>query len=59
MSYLKNAEYLPIKDVNFTSAQSKKRKLDEIIHQDGNDEATVRQGTARGTESTESEMDML
>ena len=58
-SYLKNAEYLPIKDIDFTSAQGKKRKLDEAIHQDGNDETSVQQATARGKESTESEMNVL
>ena len=28
-SFLKNVEYLPIKDIDFTSANGKKRKLDE------------------------------
>jgi len=42
---------LPIKDIDFTSAQGKKRKLDEEIHESGND--------ARGKESTESEMEIL
>ena len=30
-SYLKAVEYLPIKDIDFTSARGKKRKLDNII----------------------------
>ena len=30
-SFLKNVEYLPIKDIDFTSANGKKRKLDERI----------------------------
>ena len=30
-SYFKKIEYLPIKDIDFTSAQAKKRKLDQII----------------------------
>ena len=54
-----NLEYLPIKDIDFTPAQGKKRKLDEAIHQDSNDEATEQQATARGNESTESEMNTL
>ena len=54
-----NLEYLPIKDIDFTPGQGKKRKLDEAIHQDSNDEATEQQATARGNESMESEMNML
>ncbi len=30
-SYLKNIEYLPVSDIDFTSAKTKKRKLDCII----------------------------
>lgn len=30
-SYLKEVEYLPIKDINFTSARGKKRTLDDQI----------------------------
>ena len=30
-TYLKSAEYLPVKDIDFTSARGLKRKLDEVI----------------------------
>jgi len=47
-SALKTVEYLPIKDIDFTSAQGKKRKLDEMLEGDdiipkvqaSNDDAT-------------------
>ena len=35
-SYQQTVEYLSIKDIDFTSAKGKKRKLDEII--DGNEQ---------------------
>ena len=57
-SYLKTVEYLPIKDIDFTSAKGKKRKLDDMI--DGNekqmDDPKV---SVRGKKSTESELAML
>ena len=57
-SYLQTVEYLPIKDIDFTSAKGKKRKLDEII--DGNeqqrDDPKVH---IRGKKSTESELALL
>jgi len=59
MDYSIISEYLPIKDINFMSAKGKKRKLDEAIYQDADDEVTVQQITARGRVSTESEMDTL
>ena len=58
-AYLKNAEYLPIKDIDFTSFQGKKKKLHEEIHEGGNDAATAQQTAARGKKSTESEMETL
>ena len=50
---------MPIKDINFTSAQGKKRKLEQEIHKGGNDEATVQQTVATGKKYTESEMETL
>lgn len=59
-SYLKSVEYLPIRDIDFTSPQGKKRKLDEAINDGGNDVATApQQVTARGKEPTQSEMETL
>ena len=58
-SFLKNAEYLPIKDLDFTSAKGKKRKLDEAIDEEGNDDATEHGATAMGKESTASELETL
>lgn len=58
-SYLRNAEYLPIKDIDFTSAKGKKRKLDDAIQQDGDDETTEQRAITMGKESTESEMETL
>ena len=55
-SYLKNAEYLPLRNINFTSAQGKKRKLDASTDQDGTSTPYV---TARGKESTDAEMETL
>ena len=45
--------------MDFTSAHGKKRKLDEAICQDSNDETCTEQATASSMESTQSEMDML
>lgn len=33
-SYLKSAEYLPVKNIDFTSAKGKKRKLDQVTEKD-------------------------
>ena len=57
--FLKNAEYLSIKDLDFTSAKGKKRKLDEAIDEEGNDDATEHGATAMGKESTASELETL
>ena len=57
-SYLKNVEYLPIKEIDFTSAKGKKRKLDEMI--DGNNnEQPVPKVAPRGKRSTETELALL
>lgn len=40
-SYLKNTEYLRIKNMDFTSVHGKKRKLDETICQDSNNETCI------------------
>ena len=57
-SYLKTVEYLPIKDIDFTSAKGKKRKLDEVV--DGNEQ---QRGDSKvpvsGKKSTESELALL
>ena len=44
-SFLKKIEYLPIRDIDFTSARGKKRKLDEII--DSPEAATHSQTSGR------------
>ena len=57
-SYLKTVEYLPIKDIDFTSAKGKKRKLDEVI--DGNEQQRGDSKVpVRGKKSTESELALL
>ena len=57
-SYLKTVEYLPIKDIDFTSARGKKRKLDELI--DGNEQQrNDPKEPVRGKKSTESELALL
>ena len=58
-SYLKAVEYLPIKDIDFTSARGKKRKLDDII--DGNDQQQRDNPKVpeRGKTPTESELALL
>jgi len=57
-SYLKSVEYLPIEDIDFTSARGKKRKLDDAI--DSNETTSEpQQSTVHGTESTESELEDL
>ena len=57
-TYLKNVEYLPIKEIDFTSAKGKKRKLDEMI--DGNNnEQPVPKVAPRGKRSTETELALL
>jgi len=53
-SSLKSAQYLPIKDIDFTSARGKKRKLDEII--DGCDSPKEVQTSKEGMRSTSEEM---
>ena len=58
-SYLKNVEYLPFRNIDFTSAQGKKRKLDAAIDQDGHVRTSTPCVTARGEESTDSEMEKL
>ena len=61
-SYLKSAEYLPLRSIDFTSPQGKKRKLDEAINQDddnGNELSGPSVTKARGKESTDSEMETL
>ena len=59
-SYLKNVEYLPIKNIDFTSAHGKKRKLDEAISFGDQDTATApHQVKARAKEPTQSEMETL
>ena len=58
-SYLKAVEYLPIKDIDFTSARGKKRKLDNII--DGKDEQPRDDPKVpeRGKASIDSELQLL
>ena len=58
-SYLKAVEYFPIKDIDFTSARGKKRKLDDII--DGKDEQQRNDPKVpeRGKAPTESELELL
>ena len=57
-SYLKKVEYLPIKEINFTSAKGKKRKLDEMI--DGNsNERPLPKVAPQGKRSTETELALL
>ena len=58
-SYLKSVEYLPIKEIDFTSAKGKKRKLDEAIDQDTDPTNITEVSVARGKVPSESEMDLL
>ena len=57
-SYLKTAEYLPIKEIDFTSAKGRKRKLDVMI--DGKETHVQQEAdpkvTVRGKQSSESEL---
>ena len=54
-SYLITVEYFPIKDIDFTSARRKKRKLNETI--DGaNNAQSIPKVAVRGKRSTESEL---
>jgi len=55
-SYLKNAEYLPLRNIDFTSAQE---KLDVAIDQDGHVGTSMPCVTARGEESSDAEMATL
>ena len=59
-SYLKSVEYLPIKEIDFTSARGKKRKLDEAIdHYSDFANTTEVVSVGRGKMPSESEMDLL
>ena len=68
-SYLKEVEYLPIKDINFTSARGMKRKLDEQIKSVTDSEDAVDVDTCfidaseqckkLGSRSTEAELSLL
>ena len=64
-SYLKEVQYLPIKDIDFTSARGKKRTLDEQIKAvDVEEEDNVEAGESEqskkiGSKSTESELSLL
>ena len=59
-SYLKSVEYLPIKEIDFTSARGKKRKLDEAIDHDSDPANTTEVvSVGRGKMPSESKMDLL
>ena len=56
-SSLKTIEYLPIKEIDFTSAQGKKRKLDEVLEcTEIMEKTTVSKG---GTAPTDDEMELF
>ena len=58
-SYLKSVEYVPIKEIDFTSAKGRKRKLDEVIDCDVDPTDVIKVSMVRGKLPTESEMDLL
>ena len=56
-SLLKSARYLPIKDIDFTSARGKKRKLDELV--DGCEGTKEVHKSREGMRSTSDELTQL
>ena len=58
-SYLKTAEYLPIKEIDFTSARGKKRKLDDMIDGKETQQKADPKVVVTGKRSTESELALL
>lgn len=57
-TYLKTVEYLPIEEIDFTSACGKK-KLDQSIHDSSEATTEPHHSTVHGTKSTESELEDL
>ena len=59
-SYLRSAQYLPIKNINYTSARGLKRKLDGTINnpESVSNESAVHTATGQ-VESTSEELDQL
>ena len=56
-SSLKSVDYLPIKDIDFTSARSKKRKLDDMINiSESTEEVSI---LANDSKPTDSEMEQF
>ena len=55
-SSLKSAQYLPVKDIDFTSARGKKRKLDDIINGCNSPKEVQK---SKGTRSTNKELAQL
>ena len=64
-SYYKNIEYKPVKEINFTSAKGKKRKLDEMLERSPSPECTEDGDDGgetvpkHGCRSTDADLDLL
>ena len=58
-SFMKTTNYHPIKDIDFTSGQGKKRKLDKAIDRDDVELESKITADTHGDVPTDAEMDLL